>query len=128
MPASYHQGVQAKAHSARARGAGAMALSEIKTAERNARIVDPLEENKRFTNEGSDVAGLMAQEEEGDGRTVGHYDLPNKLTAPLDVGRAYTTYPSSLVFPRSPRAALKSDEMPHGLDDDGAGIGARVLR
>ena len=39
-----------------------MALSEIKTAERNARIVDPLEENKRFTNEGSDVAGLMAQE------------------------------------------------------------------
>ena len=70
----------------------------------------------------------MAQEEEGDGRTVGHYDLPNKLTAPLDVGRAYTTYPSSLVFPRSPRAALKSDEMPHGLDDDGAGIGARVLR
>ena len=39
-----------------------MALSEIKTAERNARIVDPLEENKRLTNEGSDVAGLMAQE------------------------------------------------------------------
>ena len=39
-----------------------MAASEIATAERNARIMDPLQESKKFTHEGSDVAGLMAQE------------------------------------------------------------------